>query len=81
MNRPLPGLWYEAARKRWRVRLYKNRHLYHLSYHADYHEALNTLHDARRKRPKAIMNTAPFADKPPTTRNLITGLRQSLNKR
>lgn len=78
---PTPGLWYEAARKRWRVRLYKKRHLYHLSYHSDYHEALSALYDARRNRPKAPLVQEPFANKPPTTRNLITGLRQSLSKR
>lgn len=76
-----PGLWYEAARNRWRVRLYKQRQLYHLSYHTDYTEALSALHHARRNRPKAPTPQAPFANKPLTPRHIITGLRQTLNKR
>lgn len=78
MTKTLKGLWFEAARNRWRVRLYRNRTLFHLSYHASYEDALNALRNARRKRPTApSISDTPFAEKPPTTRNLIAGLRQS----
>lgn len=74
------GLWYEAPRKRWRVRLYKKRHLCHLSYHASYEEAIEALSAARRNRPKAELPANPFAQQAPTTKNLLAGLRQAINK-
>lgn len=80
MNPPR-GLWYEAKRNRWRVRLYKQRHLCHLSYHSSYADAVETLHQAKRNRPKVELPTNPFAQQTPTTRNLLEGLRRAVNNR
>ncbi len=35
-----PGIWYDAPRKRWRVRLYRQASIVWLSYHATQPEAL-----------------------------------------
>lgn len=37
------GLWYEAGRRRWRVRLYKDNRVIHLSYHRKEEDALAAL--------------------------------------
>lgn len=51
MNAPLPpGIWYEAERDRYRVRVYKGTTVIHLSYHADYTDALSAWHEAHRTK-------------------------------
>lgn len=74
------GLWYEAPRKRWRVRLYKRGRLYHLSYHTTYKDALAALQAARRHKPEDQPLFHPFANQPTTTKNLIQALRKSTRK-
>lgn len=45
---PLPkGLFYEEGRKRFRVRLYHEKRVFHLSYHYSYEEAIATLEAAK----------------------------------
>ena len=41
------GIWYEEPRKRYRVRLYRNREVTHLSYHKSQIEAETTLKGLR----------------------------------
>lgn len=35
-----PGIWFEAPRNRWRVKLCRDGEIYHRSYHYNYTEAL-----------------------------------------
>lgn len=37
-----PGIWHEAPRNRWRVKLCKDGEIYHRSYHHSFAEALET---------------------------------------
>ena len=55
LNLP-PGVWYEATRKRYRVRLYKEGEVFHLSYHGDVDEALEAWEDVVTKRDDPIEN-------------------------
>lgn len=51
MNAALPpGIWYEVERGRFRVRVYKGTHVFHLSYHQDVDDALSTWHEAHRSK-------------------------------
>lgn len=43
MNLP-KGLWYEKARNRYRVRIYRNKTIVHLSYHKEREDAEAVLH-------------------------------------
>lgn len=45
------GVYYEAARKRYRVRIYKNKRVVHLSYHKRLNDALNTWHEVQGAQP------------------------------
>jgi len=51
MNQPSdvlpPGLWYDAKRHRYRVRVYRRARIIHLSYHHDLEAALHALDRAR----------------------------------
>jgi hypothetical protein len=38
------GIWYEETRERYRVRIYQNKRVFHLSYHRTLNEALNIYH-------------------------------------
>jgi len=53
MQKTKPGIWYEEARKRYRVRLYKGKKVFHLSYHADYDRALSTYNKVKTLPDKA----------------------------
>jgi hypothetical protein len=37
------GVWYDDERGRYRCRVYRNNNVYHLSYHDDAPEAIDTL--------------------------------------
>lgn len=51
MNGALPpGIWYEAERDRFRVRVYKGTHVFHLSYHDDLDDALSAWHKAHSEK-------------------------------
>jgi hypothetical protein len=43
------GVWYEEPRDRYRVRLYKNREVTHLSYHKTQSEAESTLKNIKNE--------------------------------
>lgn len=45
---PLPGIWHEVARGRWRVKLCKDGEIYHRSYHHTYQEAYQAWIVAKR---------------------------------
>jgi len=47
------GLYYESARKRWRVRIYRGSKVVFLRYHKDYTLALADWKKARRENPPA----------------------------
>lgn len=66
------GLYYEKARRRYRVRLYKNGEVIHRSYHRCYNRAVDTLCKAR----EAAERFVPTATKPkaPTLDNLLHSL-------
>jgi hypothetical protein len=53
MQKTKPGIWFEANRNRYRVRLYKGKKVNHLSYHATYAQAL-----AAYNKVKALPNKA-----------------------
>jgi hypothetical protein len=42
-----PGIWYETAKDRWRVRLYKNNVVVFRSYFKTFEEALAAYYDAK----------------------------------
>jgi len=46
---PRPGLWYEEARKRWRVKLCKEGQQIERSYHKNYSEALIVWKAAKKR--------------------------------
>jgi hypothetical protein len=48
MAEPIPGLWYEVARNRWRVKLCKDGEIYHRSYHRSYEVAYDTWKTAKK---------------------------------
>lgn len=41
------GIWFEAARNRYRVRLYRRGRIVHLSYHADAESAAKAYEEAK----------------------------------
>lgn len=41
------GIWYDAPRKRWRVRLYEGKEIRHLSYHRSLDEAIQAYNVAK----------------------------------
>lgn len=65
------GLWFETTRHRWRVRLYSKGRIYHLSYHHDYREAIDTLIAIQTHAPKTRPTVQPTTrpDFPCTTIN------------
>ena len=85
------GIWFEKQRTRWRVRLYYKGHIFHLSYHTDYRDAIETLvtireqltHTAEtmRKREAArrsiVLHCTTIHEKP-TTGALLTTMRHQL---
>lgn len=48
------GIWFEEERSRWRVRLYKERKVVHLSYHPTFEEAEQVADKARQKRDELL---------------------------
>lgn len=55
---PLPrGIWYEAKRKRWRVRLYSGTKVRHRSYHQTKEQALETWRHESSKTENADLRT------------------------
>ena len=73
------GLWFEENRNRWRVRLYKNKKVFWLSYHDTEDEALSTLDrvKALRSRYRGLNTKGPVSE--PSTHNLIQNLRKVEN--
>ena len=67
------GIYYDRQRNRWRVRLYKQREVVHLSYHPNYQAAYTTWELALKERdhyhPRELI---PI---PPTYYGLIEGFR------
>lgn len=59
MTKKTRGLWYEKARKRWRVRLYKDNRVTHLSYHEKESAARRMLERAKTAR-KTIKPAAAY---------------------
>ena len=57
------GLYFDEARQKWRLRLYKNGAVWHLSYHATKEDAVNmymTLKkpDPRMQNPTSLVDLA-----------------------
>lgn len=51
MSQALPrGIWYEEARKRYRVRVYRKNRVIHRSYHQDLDAARRALQQAKQLR-------------------------------
>lgn len=73
------GLWFEDERSRWRVRLYKAKKVFWLSYHDDETEARDTLTRALalRAKYKKLNTKEPVSE--PSTQNLIRNLRTTEN--
>ena len=73
------GLWFEEERNRWRVRLYKDKSVFWLSYHETEDEALDTMERAKglRSKYKKLNTKAPVLE--PSTKNLISNLRAKEN--
>jgi len=58
IDEPLPrGVWYEAKRKRWRVRLYSGTKVRHRSYHLTKEQALATWQHESSKTDTADLRT------------------------
>jgi hypothetical protein len=56
-NAPLPpGVWYEAARSRYRVRLYAHDTCIWLSYHGTADEAITAWRSAKAVQEEALAN-------------------------
>jgi hypothetical protein len=74
------GLWYEAARDRWRVKIVRSGVLIHRSYHHDYDEALRIWEDIQRdllrSRPRLVTqptsDIAKFLRQPPPGAGVVT---------
>lgn len=57
------GIFWDESRKKYRLRLYKNGNLWHLSFHKSYDEALQTYMmlrspDQRTQNPTSLMDLA-----------------------
>jgi hypothetical protein len=52
------GIWFDASRKRYRVRLYQGTSVFHLSYHASKDEALSAYHAALSRKLKPFEERA-----------------------
>lgn len=75
------GLWYEATRKRWRVRLYRNHTSFHAGYFDTRAEAEAALVELKRKIeqiPKRKRNEK-VAGPVPTVGDLVGMLRAAKN--
>lgn len=60
MNAPLPrGIYYEHARQRYRVRLYKRGQPVYLSYHPTLEQAIDALSAAREAVDKMVFIEGP----------------------
>ncbi len=59
------GLFFDEERQRWRVRLYRDKEIFWLSYHRSEQEAINTLMEAKaaRKAPQPVrLERAPIIE-------------------
>ena len=70
-----PGLWYDAPRRRWRVRIYRKGLMRHLSYHNAYEDALRA-HQRALSCPVSD-KTKPANPNATDTKSLIHRLRQA----
>lgn len=74
------GLWFDAERNRWRVRLWRNTKMF-ISYHDTYEEALSAhtaLKAVTRMVPKRVRRTRTEpVGTPPTS---LAGLMQAAKK-
>lgn len=61
---PIKGIWYEAPRKRWRVKLSFRGEIFTRSYHASFEDAYAAWLDAKRQIKKA--RTCDLPPRPPT---------------
>ena len=74
-NTPV-GIYFDRQRNRWRVRLYKQRDVVHLSYHPTYKLAVDAWTVAIEER--KFYEPRDLTPLPPTLTGIITGFR--LNK-
>lgn len=58
------GLWFEAGRRRWRVRLYKDNRVIHLSYHRTEAAALAALIEAQALQQTIVVPKATSLHSP-----------------
>jgi hypothetical protein len=73
MRRKRLGVYYEEARGRWRVRLYKDGKVIHRSYHPTEEEAWNTWINAKRTQAQTRFEPPKIVDNP-TLANLLDAL-------
>jgi hypothetical protein len=71
------GVYYEEARNRWRVRLYKDGRVIHRSYHPTEEEAWTTWINAKRKQAETKIGPPKIVEKP-TISNLLDALLQPI---
>jgi len=72
-DKPPAGIFFDKERQRWRVRLYKQRRVVHLTYHPSYQKALEQYQVAIKEREEyQPREKVPL---PPTFIGLITGYR------
>lgn len=67
------GIYFDKQRNRWRVRLYKQREVVHLSYHPNYQQALATWELAIKER--TLYEPRKLIPIQPTFYGLILGFR------
>ncbi|MCK4829371.1 hypothetical protein KA005_77320 [bacterium] len=67
------GIYHDTQRNRWRVRLYKQREVVHLSYHPNYQLAYATWELALKER--ELYEPRKLTPIPPTFYGLIQGFR------
>ena len=73
INEPPVGIYYDKQRTRWRVRLYKQREVVHLSYHPNYQLAHVAWELAIKERD--LYEPRELIPIPPTFFGLINGFR------
>jgi len=58
----IPGIWYEAGRDRWRVKIVRDRKLLQRSYHKTYEEALTTWTEVQKNYRSKLTLDLPLQD-------------------
>lgn len=74
MNTLPKGIWFEAKRQRYRVRVYRRSRVIHRSYHKSLDEAKAALREARKHRTDIRANEGPVSSVQDQVRALTENL-------